>query len=185
MYVCGVTVYDYCHLGHARSYIAWDTMRRYLIWQGYQVQYVQNFTDIDDKILKRARETGSSMDSVAKRFTEAYFEDMKRLNVLEADEYPRATQNIDRIQKLIHDLEKKGFAYSSGGDVYYQVREFSQYGKLSGRRLEEMQAGASGRVDSEDLETAKKKDPFDFALWKGEKEDQVGILNVRQWCKIV
>ena len=169
MYVCGVTVYDYCHLGHARSYIAWDTMRRYLIWQGYQVRYVQNFTDIDDKILKRARETGSSMDSVAKRFTEAYFEDMKRLNVLEADEYPRATQNIDRIQNLIHDLEKKGFAYSSGGDVYYQVREFSQYGKLSGRRLEEMQAGASGRVDSEDLETAKKKDPFDFALWKAAK----------------
>ncbi|NEQ74624.1 MAG: cysteine--tRNA ligase [Okeania sp. SIO2C9] len=169
MYCCGVTVYDYCHLGHARSYIAWDTIRRYLMWRGYQVRYVQNFTDIDDKILNRARETGTSMESVAERFTETYFEDMKRLNVLEADEYPRATQTIDGIQQLINDLEKKGFAYSAGGDVYYQVREFTEYGKLSGRRLEEMQAGASGRVGGENLETSKKKDPFDFALWKAAK----------------
>ena len=112
MYICGVTVYDYCHLGHARSYIVWDTMRRYLMWRGYQVKYVQNFTDIDDKILNRARETESSMESVAERFIEAYFKDMKRLNVLEADEYPRATHKIDAIKRLIHDLEKKGFAYS-------------------------------------------------------------------------
>ncbi|NES68135.1 MAG: class I tRNA ligase family protein, partial [Okeania sp. SIO2D1] len=109
MYCCGVTVYDYCHLGHARSYIAWDIIRRYLMWRGYQVRYVQNFTDIDDKILNRARETGTSMESVAERFTETYFEDMKRLNVLEADEYPRATQTIDGIQQLINDLEKKRF----------------------------------------------------------------------------
>lgn len=169
IYCCGVTVYDYCHLGHARSYIVWDTIRRYLIWRGYQVRYVQNFTDIDDKILNRARETGTSMESVAERFTEAYFEDMKRLNVLEADEYPRATHTIDGIKRLIHDLEKKGFAYPSGGDVYYQVREFAEYGKLSGRRLTEMQAGASGRVGTKDLETSKKKDPFDFALWKAAK----------------
>ena len=169
MYICGVTVYDYCHLGHARSYIVWDTIRRYLMWQGYQVRYVQNFTDIDDKIINRARETGSSMDLVSKRFTQAYFEDMKRLNVLEADEYPRATHKINEIKYLIHDLEKKGFAYPSGGDVYYRVRKFSEYGKLSGRRLEEMQAGASGRVESEDLEIAKKKDPLDFALWKAAK----------------
>ncbi|NET16539.1 MAG: cysteine--tRNA ligase [Okeania sp. SIO1H6] len=172
MYVCGVTVYDYCHLGHARSYIVWDTIRRYLMWQGYQVRYVQNFTDIDDKILNRARETGTSMESVAERFTETYFEDMKRLNVLEADEYPRATHAIDEIHRLIHDLEEKGFAYPSGGDVYYQVRKFSEYGKLSGRRLEEMQAGASGRVESEDSEIAKKKDPFDFALWKAAKDGE-------------
>ncbi|MCL2931425.1 MAG: cysteine--tRNA ligase [Trichodesmium sp. MAG_R03] len=169
MYICGVTVYDYCHLGHARSYIVWDTIRRYLMWRGYQVQYVQNFTDIDDKIINRARETESSMESVVERFIEAYFEDMKRLNVLEADEYPRATHKIDAIKRLIHDLEKRGFAYSSGGDVYYQVREFSEYGKLSGRCVEEMQAGASGRVESEDLEAAKKKNPFDFALWKAAK----------------
>lgn len=169
MYCCGVTVYDYCHLGHARSYIVWDTVRRYLMWRGYQVRYIQNFTDIDDKILNRARETGTSMESVAERFTQAYFEDMKRLNVLEADAYPRATHTMDGIKRLIHDLEKKGFAYPAGGDVYYQVREFSEYGKLSGRRLAEMQAGASGRVGVEDSDTPKKKDPFDFALWKAAK----------------
>lgn len=169
MYCCGVTVYDYCHLGHARSYIVWDTIRRYLIWRGYQVRYVQNFTDIDDKILKRAREMGISMESVTERFSEAYFEDMKRLNVLEADEYPRATHTMDGIKRLIHDLEKKGFAYSAGGDVYYQVREFAEYGKLSGRRLAEMQAGASGRVGTENSEASKKKDPFDFSLWKAAK----------------
>lgn len=169
MYCCGVTVYDYCHVGHARSYIAWDTIRRYLMWRGYQVRYVQNFTDIDDKILNRARETGTSMEEVAATFTEAYFEDMKRLNVLEADEYPRATSTIDGIQRLIHELEKKGFAYSAGGDVYYKVEDFPEYGKLSGRRLEEMQVGASGRVEVEAADAAKKKNPYDFALWKGAK----------------
>ncbi|NEP37896.1 MAG: cysteine--tRNA ligase [Okeania sp. SIO2H7] len=169
MYCCGVTVYDYCHVGHARSYIAWDTIRRYLIWRGYQVRYVQNFTDIDDKILNRARETGSTMKEVAEKFTQAYFEDMKRLNVLEADEYPRATHTIDGIQRLIHELEKKGLAYSAGGDVYYKVEDFPEYGKLSGRRLEEMQAGASGRVEVEAGDASKKQNPYDFALWKGAK----------------
>jgi cysteinyl-tRNA synthetase len=169
MYCCGVTVYDYCHVGHARSYIVWDTIRRYLIWRGYQVRYVQNFTDIDDKILNRARETGTTMEEVAEKFTEAYFEDMERLNVLEADEYPRATHTIDGIQRLIHELENKGFAYSAGGDVYYKVEDFAEYGKLSGRRLEEMQAGASGRVEVEAGDAAKKKNPYDFALWKGAK----------------
>lgn len=164
MYCCGVTVYDYCHLGHARSYIAWDTVRRYLIWQGYQVRYVQNFTDIDDKILKRAQQEGISMEAVSERFTQAYFEDMARLNVLEADAYPRATHTLDGIKRLIHELEQQGYAYPADGDVYYAVRNFSEYGKLSGRRLEEMQAGASGRVDAE--EETSKKDPFDFALWK-------------------
>jgi cysteinyl-tRNA synthetase len=166
MYCCGVTVYDYCHLGHARSYIVWDTIRRYLQWRGYDVYYVQNFTDIDDKILNRARQEGSSMEAVAQKFTAAYFEDMARLNILEADEYTYATQTIDGIQRLIHELEHKGYAYPANGDVYYRVRQFEGYGKLSGRKLEEMQAGASGRVDSE---VVKKQDPFDFALWKGAK----------------
>ncbi|MBD1940549.1 cysteine--tRNA ligase [Microcoleus sp. FACHB-68] len=169
MYCCGVTVYDYCHLGHARSYIVWDTVRRYLKWRGYDVRYVQNFTDIDDKILNRAREQGSSMEEVANRFTEAYFEDMKRLNVLEADEYPRATHTLDGIKRLIHELETKGFAYPAAGDVYFAVRRFGEYGKLSGRKLDDMQAGASGRVGVEDPEAQKKKDPFDFALWKAAK----------------
>lgn len=171
IYCCGVTVYDYCHLGHARSYIAWDTLRRYLQWQGYQVRYVQNFTDIDDKILNRARETGSTMEAVAEKYTQTYFEDMARLNVLEADEYPRATHTLNGILRLIHELENKGYAYASEGDVYYQVRQFQDYGKLSGRKFDEMQAGASGRV-AESAEEAKKKDPFDFALWKGAKPDE-------------
>ena len=169
IYCCGVTVYDYCHLGHARSYIAWDTVRRYLEWRGYEVRYVQNFTDIDDKILKRAREENSSMDAVSEKYIAAYFEDMDRLNIRRADEYPRATHTIDGIKRLIHELEAKGSAYASQGDVYYSVRSKSDYGKLSGRKLEDLEAGASGRVDAEE---SKKRDPFDFALWKAAKSDE-------------
>ncbi len=166
MYCCGVTVYDFCHLGHARSYIAWDTVRRYLTWRGYNVRYVQNFTDIDDKILRRAREEGSTMEAVAERNIQTYFEDMRRLNILDADAYPRATETLDGIKRLIHELEQKEFAYAADGDVYYAVQKDSEYGKLSGRKLEDMQAGASGRVDDEE---PKKRYPFDFALWKGAK----------------
>ncbi|MBW4639808.1 MAG: cysteine--tRNA ligase [Gloeocapsa sp. UFS-A4-WI-NPMV-4B04] len=169
MYYCGVTVYDYCHLGHARACIVWDVVRRYLQWRGYNVKYVQNFTDIDDKILNRARLEGSSMEYVAERYIQSYFEDMARLNIKEADEYPRATHTLDGIKRLVHDLEQKGYAYPSEGDVYYAVRQFNEYGKLSGRKLEDLQAGASGRVTSEDPEVRKKKDPFDFALWKAAK----------------
>lgn len=166
MYCCGVTVYDFCHLGHARSYIAWDTVRRYLTWRGYKVRYVQNFTDIDDKILNRAREEGSTMEAVAERNIQLYFEDMRRLNILDADAYPRATNTIDGIKRLIYELEQKEFAYAAGGDVYYAVQHDREYGKLSGRKLEDMQAGASGRVDDEE---PKKRYPFDFALWKSAK----------------
>ncbi len=168
MYYCGVTVYDYCHLGHARACIVWDVVRRYLQWRGYSVRYVQNFTDIDDKILNRARQEGVSMEAVAERYIAAYFEDMARLNIEEADEYPRATHTLDGIKRLIHELEQKGYAYPAEGDVYYAVRRFPDYGKLSGRRLEDLQAGASGRVDVEE-EVQKKKNPFDFALWKAAK----------------
>lgn len=169
MYCCGVTVYDYSHLGHARCYIVWDTVRRYLLWRGFDVHYVQNFTDIDDKILNRAKAENSSMQTVAERYTQAYLEDMARLNVLEADEYTYATRTLDGIQSLISELEQKGYAYPADGDVYYAVRQFDDYGKLSGRRLEDLQAGASGRVGAEDV---RKKDPFDFALWKGAKEGE-------------
>jgi len=168
MYYCGVTVYDYCHLGHARACIVWDVVRRYLQWRGYEVTFIQNFTDIDDKILNRARQEGASMQEVAERFIKAYFEDMARLNIKEADAYPRATHTLDGIKRLVYELEQKGYAYPADGDVYYAVRQFPEYGKLSGRKLEDLQAGASGRVDVEDPE-AKKKDPFDFALWKGAK----------------
>ncbi|MBD2204154.1 cysteine--tRNA ligase [Calothrix sp. FACHB-1219] len=169
MYYCGVTVYDYCHLGHARACIVWDVVRRYLQFSGYEVRYIQNFTDIDDKILNRARQERSSMEAVADRFIKAYFEDMARLGIKEADEYPRATHTMNGIQRLIHDLENKGYAYPADGDVYYAVRQFSDYGKLSGRKLDDLQAGASDRVNIEDPEYQKKKDPFDFALWKAAK----------------
>ncbi|WP_413165885.1 cysteine--tRNA ligase [Capilliphycus salinus ALCB114379] len=166
MYCCGVTVYDYCHLGHARSYIFWDVVRRYLEWLGYTVKYVQNFTDIDDKILNRAKTENSSMQAVSERFIEAYFEDLRRLNVRDADAYPRATDNISEIYQLIQQLEKKGYAYASKGDVFYSVEKFPEYGKLSGRKQEQLQAGASGRVSGAEGE---KKHPSDFALWKAAK----------------
>lgn len=171
MYCCGVTVYDDCHLGHARSYIGWDVVRRYLQWRGYQVRYVQNFTDIDDKILNRAKAEGCSMDEIVDRYIAAYFRDIRRLNILDADEYPRVTEHISAIHQLIQALEAKGYAYAISGDVYYDVRQFTDYGKLSGRQLEQMQAGAGGRVDPDDPER-KKRDPSDFALWKAAKPNE-------------
>ena len=134
-------------------------------FRGYEVRYIQNFTDIDDKILRRALDENSTMEAVADRFIKAYFEDMSRLGIKEADEYPRATHTINGIQRLIHDLEQKGFAYPSDGDVYYAVRNFADYGKLSGRKLEDMQLGKSERSNLAASDIQKKKDPFDFALW--------------------
>ncbi|MEM1278715.1 MAG: cysteine--tRNA ligase [Cyanobacteria bacterium P01_H01_bin.152] len=165
MYCCGVTVYDDCHLGHARSYLGWDVLRRYLRWRGYAVHYVQNFTDIDDKILNRASAAGTTMAAVSERYIQRYFEDMHRLNVMDADEYPRVTEHIEAIHELIGQLEAKGYAYAAGGDVYYRVEQFAGYGQLSGRSLATMQAGASGR----DLVATAKTNPADFALWKGAK----------------
>ncbi|NEQ53521.1 MAG: cysteine--tRNA ligase [Leptolyngbya sp. SIO3F4] len=168
MYCCGVTVYDHCHLGHARSYMVWDVLRRYFQWCGYTVHYVQNFTDIDDKILNRAKANGVTMQEVSDRYIVAYFEDIRRLNILDADDYPRVTEHVPAILDLIQSLEQKGYAYATDGDVYYSVRQFSEYGKLSGRKLEQLQAGAGGRV-TPDAPDQKKRDPFDFALWKSAK----------------
>ncbi len=167
MYCCGVTVYDLCHLGHARSYIAWDVLRRYLIWSGYQVTFVQNYTDIDDKILKRAAEEGSSMAVVSERNIDAFVADMAALNILPADRMPRATQSLDAIRDLIGELQAKGAAYGADGDVYFSVMKHAGYGKLSGRDLSEQQQNADGRVTG--IEEARKHHPFDFALWKGAK----------------
>ncbi len=167
IYCCGVTVYDLCHLGHARSYINWDVLRRYLIWSGYAVTFVQNYTDIDDKILRRAAEEGSSMEAVSERNIDAFAADMARLNILPANRMPRATRSLDAIRSLIGELEAKGVAYSADGDVYFAVMKHAGYGKLSGRDLSEQQDNASGRVASE--EEARKHHPFDFALWKGAK----------------
>ncbi len=167
VYCCGVTVYDLCHLGHARSYINWDVLRRYLIWRGYEVTYIQNYTDIDDKILNRASEEGSTMQAVSERNIEAFEIDMGRLNILPADRMPRATCCIEGIQTLIAELEAKGAAYSSDGDVYFDISKAKDYGKLSGRDPNEQQQGASGRTA--DGEERRKNHPFDFALWKGSK----------------
>ena len=167
IYCCGVTVYDLCHLGHARSYIVWDVLRRHLQWRGYAVTFVQNFTDIDDKILKRAAEEGSSMEAVSERNIADYFTDMDALNILRADRMPRATLCLDSIRALIGELEARGAAYSADGDVYFAVMAKADYGKLSGRDLDQQQEGASGRLA--DREEARKHHPFDFALWKGAK----------------
>ncbi|WP_170951508.1 cysteine--tRNA ligase [Synechococcus sp. N19] len=167
IYCCGVTVYDLCHLGHARSYINWDVLRRYLIWRGLEVTFVQNFTDIDDKILKRAGEENSSMTEVSERNIASFHQDMDALGILRPDRMPRATQCLDGIRALIGELEAKGAAYSAEGDVYFAVMKHAGYGKLSGRDLSEQQDNAAGRVA--DAEEARKQHPFDFALWKGAK----------------
>ncbi len=167
MYVCGVTVYDFCHLGHARCYVAFDIIYRYLQYLGYQVTYVQNITDLDDKLIKRARDNGGEGDvkervaDLARTFTAAYFEDMERLNVLRADSYPTATGHIGEMQEIVSGLIEKGYAYQRGGDVYFEVAAFPDYGALSGKKTDELQAGARVKVDE------KKKSPLDFALWKG------------------
>ncbi len=170
IYCCGVTVYDLCHLGHARSYINWDVLRRYLIWRGLEVTFVQNFTDIDDKILKRAAEQNSSMTEVSERNIDAFHQDMDALGILRPDRMPRATQCLDDIRNLISELEAKGAAYSAGGDVYFAVMKHAGYGKLSGRDLSEQQDNAAGRIA--DAEEARKQHPFDFALWKGAKPEE-------------
>jgi cysteinyl-tRNA synthetase len=173
VYCCGVTVYDLCHLGHARSYIAWDVLRRYLSWKGFAVTFVQNVTDIDDKILNRAAEEGSSMEAVSERNITAFQADMTALNILPPDRMPRATRCLDGIRTMIEQLESRGAAYSVDGDVYFSVLSKSDYGKLSGRHLAEQQEGASGRLSS--AEEARKRHPFDFALWKHSKPGEPGF----------
>ncbi len=170
IYCCGVTVYDLCHLGHARSYIVWDVLRRYLIWLGYEVIFVQNFTDIDDKILNRAALEGCSMEQVSERNILAFYEDMDALGILRADRMPRATKCLDEIRTLIKELEKKGSAYSAEGDVYFAVMKHAEYGKLSKRDLSEQTLNAEGRITKQ--EEARKRNPHDFALWKRAKEGE-------------
>ena len=169
MYVCGMTVYDYCHIGHARVMVAFDYIIRFLRSQGWNVKYVRNITDIDDKIIKRANENGESITALTERFIQAMNKDAENLGCVHPDEAPRATDYIDQMQSMIGNLVNKGTAYpSSNGDVYFQVEKFAKYGRLSGRKLEDMQAGASERVDVE----VEKKHPFDFVLWKHAKENE-------------
>ncbi len=170
IYCCGVTVYDLCHLGHARSYIVWDVLRRHLIWQGYKVTFVQNFTDIDDKILNRAAEENSTMSTVSERNIKEFHKDMDSLGILRPNQMPRATKCLTEIRSMISDLEAKGAAYSIDGDVYFAVMKHSGYGKLSGRDLSKQQVNADGRITRK--EGDRKKNPFDFALWKGAKDGE-------------
>lgn len=169
MYVCGMTVYDYCHIGHARVMVAFDYIIRFLRSQGWSVKYVRNITDIDDKIIKRAHENGESITALTDRFIQAMNDDAESLGCARPDEAPRATDYIDQMQSMIGTLVNKGTAYASdNGDVYFEVEKFAKYGRLSGRKLEDMQAGASERVDVE----VQKKHPFDFVLWKHAKENE-------------
>ncbi len=162
-YVCGITVYDYCHIGHARSAIVFDVIYRYLLHLGYEVTYVRNFTDIDDKIIRRAQELGTDYRAVADRFIAAFYEDMDALDILRPNREPLATDHIPAMIDIIQTLIAKGIAYQSGTDVYFEVERFAGYGKLSGRSLEEMIAGARVEVD------VNKRNPLDFVLWKGSK----------------
>ncbi len=163
MYVCGVTVYDLCHIGHARSAIVFDTIYRYLQTKGYNVNYVKNFTDIDDKIINRANKEGLTTSQVSEKYIEEYYKDMDRLGLKKPTHEPRATMHINDIINFIKGLIDNGHAYESSGDVYYAVRSFGSYGKLSGKNIEELEAGA--RVEPGEA----KKDPLDFALWKKSK----------------
>ena len=166
MYVCGPTVYDSCHIGHARSVVVFDVIARYLRSQGYDVTYVRNFTDVDNKIINKANELGIDSKEVAEKYIAEFYADMDALKVERAAIEPRATEHIDDIIEIVEKLINKGFAYQIENDVYFAVELFSNYGKLSGRKLEEMEAGARVDVDK------RKRNPFDFALWKSAKPEE-------------
>ena len=163
IYACGPTVYNYIHIGNARPLCVFDVLRRYFEWRGYKVNFVQNFTDIDDKLINKANDEGITVPEVAERYIGEFWTDAKGLNVREATVHPRATDNIKEIQGIISSLIEKGYAYESGGDVYYRAKEFSDYGKLSHQPLEDLEAGA--RINVAEI----KEDPMDFCLWKGAK----------------
>ena len=166
IYACGPTVYNYIHIGNARPLCVFDVLRRYFEWRGYSVNFVQNFTDIDDKLIRKANEEGTTVPEVAARFIDEFWTDAKGLNVKEATTHPRATENIEQIQNIISSLVEKGYAYTAGGDVYYRAKKFNGYGKLSHQPLEDLEAGA--RIETGDI----KEDPMDFCLWKGAKEGE-------------
>lgn len=165
MYVCGPTVYNYFHIGNARPFVVFDTMRKYLEYRGYKVKFVQNFTDVDDKIIKRAKEEGITAQEVGEKYIGEYFKDAAALNVKKATVHPRVTETMNDIIKFVRDLIDLGYAYESNGDVYYRARKFKGYGKLSGKNIDDLISGSRIAVDE------KKEDPLDFALWKARKEE--------------
>ncbi len=166
MYVCGVTVYDLCHIGHARALVVFDMIVRYLRYLGYDVTYVRNFTDVDDKIIERAQTEGVSYRVVADRYIEAFYRDFDRLGLLRPDVEPKASDYIDGMIVMIERLIERGYAYAVEGDVFYSVAKFPTYGRLSGKRIEDLEAGARVEVHES------KRDPLDFALWKASKEGE-------------
>ena len=163
MYSCGPTVYNYFHIGNARPFIIFDVFRRYMEYKGYKVTFVQNFTDIDDKMIQRAKEEGITVKELAEKFIEEYFKDADALGIRRADYHPRATEHIDDIIEFIQKLMDKGLAYQAGNDVYFDTSAYEDYGKLSGQSLEDLEMGA--RIDINEA----KKNPMDFVLWKGQK----------------
>ncbi len=163
MYSCGPTVYNYFHIGNARPFIIFDTLRRYLEYKGYEVQFVQNFTDVDDKMINKANELGITVKELADQYIAEYFTDAKGLGIKEATVHPRATENIDSIITLISELIERGYAYNVDGDVYYSTKKFEEYGKLSHQPLEDLESGARININED------KEDPMDFALWKKQK----------------
>lgn len=167
MYVCGPTVYNYIHIGNARPAIVYDTVRKYFLYKGYEVKYVSNFTDVDDKIIKAANELGEDISELTERFINAYFEDVGALGCKKADVHPRVTQHMDDIIEFITVLIDKGYAYESEGDVYFRTRKFNEYGKLSHQSIDDLKVGARIEVGE------KKEDPLDFALWKAAKPGEV------------
>lgn len=167
MYVCGPTVYNYIHIGNARSVIAFDTIRRYFEYRGYDVNYVSNFTDVDDKMINEARKEHTTVEKLAERYIKAFMEDTEALNIEPATLHPRATHEIKEIINFVQDLIDKGFAYEVDGDVYYRARKFPNYGQLSDQNIAELEEGASEHINEE--EQSKKEDPIDFALWKAQK----------------
>ena len=171
MYVCGPTVYNYIHIGNARSAIAFDTVRRYLEFKGYKVNYVSNFTDVDDKMIKAAHKQGITVPQLADKYIQAFMEDTKAINIEPATMHPRATENIPEIIKFIQGLIDKGYAYEKDGDVYYRARKFKDYGQLSGQSIDDLEVGASEHVSADEIN--KKEDPMDFALWKAAKPGEI------------
>ena len=171
MYVCGPTVYNYIHVGNARPFIIFDTLRRYLEYRGYEVTYVQNFTDVDDKIIKRGHEENIPPEEVAKKYIEEYFVDADGLGIKRATVHPQVTNNIEEIIEFVKELEDKGYAYAVNGDVYFDTQKFNDYGKLSGIKQDELEAGSRIEVNDQ------KRHPMDFVLWKAKKEGEPGWMS--------
>ena len=165
IYVCGPTVYNYFHIGNARPFVVFDTLRKYLQYRGYKVKFVQNFTDVDDKIINRAREEHLTAKEVSEKYIEEYYKDAAALNVTKADVHPRVSEHIPEIIEFVQTLIDKGYAYEVNGDVYFSTRKFNGYGKLSGQNIEDLESGA--RIAVGEI----KEDPLDFALWKAQKEE--------------